>query len=176
MGMKKYKAKLGRVDALGNRILTTCQQKVLAVLIDPKYFKLTNRKKIKAAGCSVYQFYKIMRDPTFHEYVHRGLMEMLHGEAGPIMQTAIRSAQIEGRDGFPDRRMILEMLNFYKPKQQVDMNTRHDGEVTVKHEFDQEKFKELYKRRTGFADRNRDGAETATENRLTQSVHTDSTN
>lgn len=174
--LPKYKQRLGHVDLAGNRVLTKTQMKVLAVLIDPEHFKKGSRAKIKAAGCSTYQYYKITRDPTFSDLVTKCLMQMVQGEAGPILQTAIDSAKIMGREGFPDRRMLLEMLNFYKPKQQVIQTGPDGGDIrhTVKHEFDQEKFKRLYLSRTGHGSPN--GDEAAARDGGSEPLHPGSTN
>lgn len=173
---KKYNQRLGRVDMSGNRILTKTQLKVLGVLLDPKYYNATGTEKRKAAGCSIYQYHKIMRDPTFNDLVTKCLLSMVHMESGAILQTAIDSAKIMGREGFPDRRMLMEMLNFYKPKQQVE-HTGKDGDDirhTVKHEFDQAKFKELYLQRTGH--RGGDGDAVASRNGGSEPLHPPSSN
>lgn len=149
---KRYRQILGRVDMDGNRILTRTQKKVLAVQIDPAYFKKSNREKIEAAGCSVFQFYKIMRDPTFNQLIHSMLFELVRGESGPILDAMVKSAKLIGREGFPDRRMALEMLNYYRPKQELQHTGPDGGPIQheVEHGFNPDKFKELYLRRTGF--------------------------
>lgn len=154
MPRRRYHETLNRRDPVTKeRIPTRTEEKVLAILVNPEHFRKTNAQKIALATCSCYQFYKIMRNPWFQKQVKDAALQLLHGQVMGVFDAAIETAKEVGRDGFNDRKMLLEMAGYYNPTATVTMqHTGADGgpiEVEHRHEFNSKRFQDLYLRRTG---------------------------
>lgn len=103
-----------KISELGQG-LTRSEQKLLAVLTDPKYFGANNAGKAEAAGISDRLLYQIVKRPHFKAAMKDFLTNYLTTQNGPILDAAVQTAKEKGRDGFNDRKMLLEMSGMYEP-------------------------------------------------------------
>lgn len=99
------------------RMLTAVERKILVVLQNPKYFVATNEEKIKAAACSRGSFYTTIKDPWFEKQLYNAWKDYTKDLIGPILAAAVALALEPTRDGFQDRKMLLEMSGIYAPVQ-----------------------------------------------------------
>lgn len=86
------------------------ERKALLVCADPQYFGKSHVDMAAAAGLTGRQLTRCKRNPAFS----RAVMELTFrrcGEALPaIVAATVKSALIPGRDGFPDRQLLLKMF------------------------------------------------------------------
>jgi hypothetical protein len=108
-----------------NRRLTRAEQNLLAVLVNPAFNQpdTTNEQRFNAAKISESRFYGIMTDPWFKEQHKNAVFQMIRSNVGSIINASVKTAQQEGRNGFMDRRMLMEMSGMYVPKQAFDHTT-----------------------------------------------------
>jgi hypothetical protein len=111
-----------------NRILTRVERNVLAVLINPAYFHALDAEKCKAAGASESRFYQVKGDPWFQAQLRDAFLSFVQESVGPIIAASIDTAATSGRDGHPDRKMLLEMAQLYTPNSKIE----HAGEVALR--------------------------------------------
>lgn len=116
---------------LQNRRLTRSEKALLAVLLDPAYFKALNTERARAAGISDRRFYQMMADPWFREREREAFYDLLRTRLGPIVQAAAETAAQPGRDGHFDRKMVLEMAGLYLPKQEQRLTGGDGGAIKV---------------------------------------------
>ncbi len=102
---------------------------MLRVLHEPKNHDKTQRDKQKLARVSESTWHKIIRDPWFKQQEAELCRIYLQAELAPIMKASIDTARKPGRDGFADRRMLLETAEVYVPRSQVDH--KHSGKLLV---------------------------------------------
>lgn len=122
------------------RELTTREAAVLEVCCDPAFYTATQADKAKKAGISEGTWRKIVRDPWFANVVATRVLTVLTEHLPDLMQKAIESARVEGRDGHHDRRMLFTMAGMAGSKSIV-----HSGTVT--HEHHAERLTEALTRR-----------------------------
>lgn len=123
MADRRRPDRAGGAEMKENDSLTRAERAVLRVLIDPTYHEATNAEKIQAAGVSEAQFYRIVRKPQFREQEKAAFFDLIQTRLGPIIEAAMKTASMEGRDGFNDRKMLLEMGGMYTPKSGLDLTS-----------------------------------------------------
>jgi hypothetical protein len=92
-----------------NRTLTRGEKLVLAVCINPEHFKSTDTQKIAATGISRSRYYAIIADPWFHKQIQSATMNFIGLRIAPIVEAAVSTAMVKGKDGHQDRKMLLQM-------------------------------------------------------------------
>ena len=99
--------------------------KLTAVLMDPAKAKLTGVEKAELAGISERTYRRLMADPEFVQSVRDQFLSRVFEQVAPIVDAAERVAVVPTKDGFNDRRMLLEMAGLVE----TTANARHSGEV-----------------------------------------------
>jgi len=89
---------------------------------DPANLALFNKELIELAGISEAHFYRLMKNPSFTAKRRAILLDVVKSSIGLILKAAVDSAQIEGRDGQPDRKMLLEMAGLYLPAKHLALS------------------------------------------------------
>lgn len=102
------------------RTLTRAEKALLAVLLNPKYYKSMDKERWTAAGISRRRFYEIIADPWFREQQHQAFMDWLRRDLAPIMDAHIETARMPGKEGFFDRRMAFEMSGYYQEQKRIE--------------------------------------------------------
>lgn len=103
--------------------LSRCERRVLAVISDPMQAEATVEQKAKQCGMTERRFYQIMRDPRFVRYWRGQVANVVQSRALRYIEAADQLAAKPTRDGFNDRRMLLEMAGHYVPRQQTDITS-----------------------------------------------------
>jgi hypothetical protein len=104
--------------------LTPAERRILAVLCDPKMYDRTETDRIAAAGVSRSRYYELLRDPSLHAIQREILSQTIASNVAAVVDKSITQAVTTGRDGFQDRKLLLEMGRFYTPHSQIDHNVK----------------------------------------------------
>ena len=112
--------------------LTKAGQRLVAVLLDPAYRTATNQQRARAARISEPHYYRLMRDEAVHEALRLKARELLAPYLAPILATAAETAIQAGRDGHQDRRMLLEMADWYGPRQRTEISGPGGSELRIR--------------------------------------------
>jgi hypothetical protein len=102
------------------RSLTRKERAVLAIICDPSMADATNRERYAKAGLSERRYYEILADPWFNEQHRRMIQSVVKERVGRLIEAGYQTAATPGRDGFQDRRMLLEMTGHYVKREQID--------------------------------------------------------
>lgn len=111
------------IDSVENRRMSNAERRLLRVLADPHHYDASNAERAKAAGISESRLYDLLRDPWFRDQEKQLMRGMVQTELAPIVRASIDTAKKPGRDGFNDRRVWLETVELYQPRQQIDHTT-----------------------------------------------------
>jgi hypothetical protein len=95
--------------------LTKADVALLAAMADPDRFRATNEELWTAAGISRATFYRLTRDPGFAARRRQQLFDVLRSEVNDVVYATLLNAQLPGREGFADRKLLLEMTGVYQP-------------------------------------------------------------
>lgn len=107
-----------------DRQFTRCEKRIFEVLTNPEYYNWTTTCKIEKTGVSRAQFYIIMGDEWFRKQVKNFFLQQVATDIGPVIDSALQTSKIVGKDGHADRKMLLEMAGQYEPpRQNVDHTT-----------------------------------------------------
>lgn len=106
-----------------NRTFTRVERKVLEAITAPALANATNEERFAHAGVSKTRFYGIMQDPWFRKKHREFIHNHVQGRIAELVNASANTATTPGRDGFQDRRMLLEMTGHYTPRQQIDHTT-----------------------------------------------------
>ena len=101
------------------------QWRVFAVVTNPKHFRKTRNQQHRLAKVSRSRFYAILADPEFRQATHEHVLTRLCSAGAKIINAAVESSLLPGRDGHQDRRMLLTMAGLYSDKQTIE----HGGSV-----------------------------------------------
>ena len=107
------------------RALTPSERKVLAIWSRPEYYGSTDVECIEAAQVSKDTYYRIKRDPELRARRDELLQRMLEDGLRPAFAAMTATAMMEGREGFQDRRLLMEMAGEYTPKQTLNADLTH---------------------------------------------------
>jgi hypothetical protein len=110
-------------DRVENRKLTRGEVAVLRVLMDPSNAEKTDIDRMKLAGVGNDTWYRVVRDPYIQRKQREMAQEYIRSAVAPMLKQSIQVATSEKRDGFNDRKLLLEMSGFYVPRQQIDHTT-----------------------------------------------------
>ena len=100
----------------------------MAVWANPEHWAATDEEIIGEAGVSRSTYYKAKQDPVLLEEWHKLCREILGDRLLSIYQASIQTACVVGRDGFQDRKLLLEMAGEYTPRKEL---TGKDGVSVV---------------------------------------------
>ncbi len=81
-----------------------------------------------AAGVSQGTVSRALSRPGFVEHLQRWHLARLHGKAKAIVDRSVEEALA---DSFQDRRMLLEMIGIYKPRQRTEVTGADGGPVRL---------------------------------------------
>ena len=121
--MKKTKNTAERSDTA--RALSASERKILRVWADPAYYASTDTECIKAAGVGRATYYKAKQTPALEGERQRICREMLVQGLRGAYGAMIETAGSPGREGFQDRRLLMEMAGEYTPRQAVSADVTH---------------------------------------------------
>lgn len=92
---------------------------LLLVLTDPDTFKCKVDDKCERAGISRATYFRLMKDSDFirrcRDAQHAALRSFVHQTMGALCA----SAQLPGKDGHADRKLLLEMTGYYEPSKKL---------------------------------------------------------
>jgi hypothetical protein len=103
-----------------NRMLTRKERAVLRVICDPALCEATQAERAKQAQVSIRQYFSILADPWFREQHRVAINRHVQERVGRLIEAGYQTAATPGRDGFQDRRMLLEMTGHYVKREQID--------------------------------------------------------
>jgi hypothetical protein len=101
------------------------------LLGNPDLRPLTVEDRCAELGISRSTWYRHMEDPLFEAKCHDAWRQMIANDRGLIYDALLRSATIEGREGFQDRKLALELYGDYQPGLRVDTGPGGAGEKKV---------------------------------------------
>lgn len=88
--------------------LSWVELRVMEVLSTREGLTLKPHEVAERAGVSGEVYYRLRQDPTFLAKYRAACMNYMHGRLGEVIEVAIKSALIEGREGAQDRRLLFE--------------------------------------------------------------------
>jgi hypothetical protein len=108
------------------RQFTRLERKIMDCLLDhdTTYAKVDDI--CKAVGCSRNGYYNIMRDGWFQEQRRNLLRDMVQQQASVFIKAAAETAATPGRDGFQDRRLLLNITGDHVERKQ------HNHDITAR--------------------------------------------
>lgn len=109
-------------DAL-NRSFTRKERAVLEAICNPALRDVTVSERAKAAGVSERRYFEIMKDPWFRRQHREYIQATVQERVASLVDASAQTAATPGRDGFNDRRMLLEITGHYVPRQQTDVTS-----------------------------------------------------
>lgn len=118
-------------DVASDPKLSPAAKRVLLALFDPAHFGASYPELAEATGCSERQIANIMTQRVFADAVKAIFNRQLSRSAGAILDAAVKSALIPGRDGYQDRKMLLEMAGLYTGPVRRHV---HEGKIGVEHQ------------------------------------------
>lgn len=98
---------------------------VLSVMMDRKSIGWTQQAIADEAGCSRKTVERCERDERFILARQAMCSRAIFVNLPAIVNSSIRSAALEGKDGFQDRRILMEMARVYEPT----MHQKHSGRI-----------------------------------------------
>ncbi len=102
------------------RTFTRKERAVLEAITDPATRNMTNAERAALAGVSDRQYYQIMARPWFRAR-HRNIIQgHVQSRVADLVEASAVTAATPGRDGFNDRKLLMEMTGHYIARQQID--------------------------------------------------------
>lgn len=126
-GRKKTPKKRGRPKGSKNlqtklKGLTELDLKIRDNLLNnDEFIKLNVTQRAEYLGCSRRSYYNALAKPEVQNALYKGNMSMLAGNSKALLESCLKFALTEKRNQ-SDRRMLLEMLGYYKPKPDISIN------------------------------------------------------
>lgn len=139
--------RVGRRHGVYLRIgkLTQTERRVLYVMADPRNWRVESAKDLSAlAGVNIKQFRRVRASPGFQEALNEITLRRCGDKMARIMEACVATALIVGKEGYNDRRMLLELFGVYTPSRKVN----HTGQVNVAHGVGAQLTKALEQART----------------------------
>lgn len=110
--------------------LTQTERRVLYVMADPRNWRVESAKDLSAlAGVTIKQFRRVRASPGFQEALNEITLRRCGDKMARIMEACVQTAMIVGKEGYNDRRMLMELFGLYTPSRKVN----HTGQVDVRH-------------------------------------------
>ncbi len=95
----------------------------LAVTLDAGMYGKTDADRMREAEVSKDTWYRVMKDADFARIHRQMIRSSVNASVSLIINQSTKMAIETGRDGYNDRRMLLEMSGHYTPRQQIDHTT-----------------------------------------------------
>jgi hypothetical protein len=100
-------------------IPTVAEEKLLKILLNPEYHGESRRKQCQDAGVCHQTLYTALKKPGFKKLLRDMSLSMIQEYAAPLVQRGVKEAL---RGNYPFWKTLMEMGDFYKPQQSVDVN------------------------------------------------------
>jgi hypothetical protein len=97
---------------------TATEEKLLAILLDPRNRMKTVAAICREVGCNPITYYRAFKKPEFAELYRQLTFDLIKGHVGPIVNTFVKCAK-EG--SFHHGKVLLEMAEMYTEKQQHEL-------------------------------------------------------
>lgn len=94
--------------------MSEAESKLFEVLIDPENIKLNKRELSEKANISRPTLNRLLKKKEFMDEVNYEFSDFMFNNTFKIYQALFNSALKEGKDGFQDRKLILEVLGKYQ--------------------------------------------------------------
>jgi len=104
------------------RPLTRCERALFFVLCDPGQFGTVGRERAEAAHISLRSYWDIMNKADYQNLISVAYRRAVQQAMGPVLRAAIDTASMVGRDGAPDRSVLMQVAGVFTPRQHVDIN------------------------------------------------------
>lgn len=102
---------------------TEVEWRILEVWADPASWKLKADARARRAGVSAATMNRHWRDnEELREEAKRLALQALEGGLAPVYKALLETASRPGREGFMDRRLLLEMTGQYTPRSQQQVS------------------------------------------------------
>ena len=110
--------------------LATAEKKLLAVLADPRNLGKTAVELSDAAGIARSTYFRLLANPEFNRKRNEVILGVLR-DISPALKALMKTAEIEGREGAQDRKLLLEIVGIYRPRLTVEetRSARADGDM-----------------------------------------------
>jgi hypothetical protein len=105
------------------RSLSRAERRVLESICDPNHRNITVSERCKAIGIGESRYFEVVRDPWFRAQHREAVRRAVDERIASLVNASADTAAVVGRDGFNDRRMLLELTGHYVPRQQIDHTT-----------------------------------------------------
>ncbi len=106
-------------------IMTDCEQKLLEVLVNPEHHGLNVLEKCQIANISRDTYYRLIKKPEFIKILTDMSFDLIKSRISEIVNATISHA-LKDPKCHSDRKMLLELINVYKERQQIDINPNND--------------------------------------------------
>lgn len=94
--------------------LNITQKKIFDVLIEPTNLTLTKQELSDLANVNIKTLRKWMNDKPFMDFVNEFQYDLMRKNKFQVYQALFKSAIEDGRNGFNDRKLYLEIFGDYK--------------------------------------------------------------
>jgi hypothetical protein len=108
---------------------TTCERRILEVLLDPNNRLKTVTDICRLAECDRTTYYKAFSKPEFVELVKEQSKNLATKHVAQIMNAFVKEAQ---RGSFQHGKVILEMADIYVEKQETNQKGELNVNITIK--------------------------------------------
>jgi flagellar motor component MotA len=111
-------------------IPTPAEKKLLEVLINPEHYQKNITEICSIAEVDRTVYYNAMKKADFIDFYNRMMRELLKGKAQEVIKATYTFA-VSNPKNHQDRKLLLEMIGEYTPKQEIEQNLNIviDGEV-----------------------------------------------
>jgi hypothetical protein len=89
--------------------LSFTAMKVVELCASPEYYQATPRQIAAAAGCSASHVRNLRSDPKWQAAFYALISRRIQKYVPELIDKAMESARLPGKDGHPDRKMLLNM-------------------------------------------------------------------
>ena len=107
-GKPKAKNKKGAKDRTQPDADDT-EQRIIESLANPVHRPLTVTQRCDVLGISRSTWYRHTSDPLFKTRARDAYLELVCEDLGAVIDVTVQSALVEGKDGHPDRKLVLAM-------------------------------------------------------------------
>jgi len=102
-------------------VLSDVAKKLIEVKVSPVNYGKSVTDICQIADISRDSYYRLMRDKEFVKILNETGLELIKSHVIDIIGSTVKFA-LKDAKCHSDRRMLLEMINMYRPQQTVDVN------------------------------------------------------
>jgi hypothetical protein len=108
--------------------LSVSEARLLEALANPELRGRPVRQIAEAAGISQATYFRAMARQEFREKATRVISSLVLEDLSPVVSVLVMSAQIPGKEGAADRRLLLELSGAYQPtRRNLNEDVTPDG-------------------------------------------------